>query len=280
MTAEMTPKERFLATARLEKPDQVPACPWLTSAFYSNYYGVDPAAYYEDRDLQLRAMLEFYGDRYPDMQYFPGFRGSSGSTIEASALGCEIVTHPGQTPHANPVVHDLRRDVPKLKVPDPEKDGRMPMVLEHFAWLADRLPEHGFEVTAGFLHAPFDVALLVRGATDLMMELLLDPEGVHAMMDVITETCIQYINKQYEAVGGTMVQIMFSDDSGARLSPSTGGISPGSTSSGWWRGCPRTWSSWPTTATRWRTSSICTRTPGSTACTLHRTSTWPRPSGG
>jgi MtaA/CmuA family methyltransferase len=219
MTAEMTPRERFLAVARREEPDRVPACPWLTSAFYSSYYGVDPGAYYEDRELQLRAMLEFYGERFPDMQYFPGFRGSSGSTIEASALGCEIVILPGQTPHANPVVDDLRRDVPKLKVPDPERDGRMPMVLEHFAWLADRLPKYGFEVTAGFLHAPFDVALLVRGATDLMTEILLDPAGVHAMMDVITETCIRYVNKQYEVVGGTMVQIMFSDDSGARLSP-------------------------------------------------------------
>lgn len=219
MANEMTPRERFLTVARRDVPDKVPACPWLTSAFFSKYYGVDASKWYEDREIQLRAMLEFYGERYPDMQYFPGFRGSSGSTVEASALGCEIATLPGQTPHANPVVHDLRRDVPKLKVPDPEKDGRMPMVLENFAWLAQKLPEYGYEVTAGFLHAPFDVALLVRGATELMTEVITDPEGVHAMMEVITETCIRYINKQYEVVGGTMVQIMFSDDSGAQLSP-------------------------------------------------------------
>jgi uroporphyrinogen decarboxylase len=215
----MNPKERFLTTMRLEEPDRVPACPWLTSAFYSNYYGVDPGDWYKDQELQLRAMLEFYGERYPDMQYFPGFRASSGSTIEASALGCEIVTSPGQTPHANPVVHDLSKDVPKLRIPNPEKDGRMPMVLENFAWLAKKLPEYGFEVTAGFLHAPFDVAWLVRGAIDLMRDLMLDPEGIHALMEIVTETCIQYINKQYEAVGGTMVQIMFSDDVGSNLSP-------------------------------------------------------------
>ena len=215
----MNPKERFLTIMRREEPDRVAACPWLTSAFYSNYYQIDPGEWYRDREIQLRAMLEFYGERYPDMQYFPGFRASSGSTIEASALGCEIVTLPGQTPHANPVVHDLGTDVARLRVPDPEKDGRMPMVLEHFAWLADRLPQYGYEVTAGFLHGPFDVALLLRGATDLMVEMMLRPQDVHPMMEIATETCIQYIRKQYEAVGGTMTQIMFSDDSGAQLSP-------------------------------------------------------------
>lgn len=215
----MNPKERFLATMRREEPDQVPACPWLTSAFFSNYYQVDPSEWYADLDIQLRAMLEFYGERFPDMQYFPGFRASSGSTIEASALGCEIVTLPGQTPHANPVVHDLSTDVAKLRVPDPEKDGRMPMVLEHFSWLKEKLGQNGYQVTAGFLHGPFDVALLLRGATDLMVELVLRPDDVHPMMEIATETCIQYILKQYEIVGDSMVQIMFSDDSGAQLSP-------------------------------------------------------------
>jgi uroporphyrinogen decarboxylase len=215
----MDPKERFLTIMRREEPDRVAASPWLTSAFYCNYYQIEPSEWYADREIQLKAMLEFYGERYPDMQYFPGFRASSGSTIEASALGCEIITIPGQTPHANSVVHDLSTDVAKLRVPDPEKDGRMPMVLEHFAWLAEKLPQHDFEVTAGFLHGPFDVALLLRGATDLMIELIMRPEDVHPMMEIATETCIQYILKQYEVVSGSMTQIMFSDDSGAQLSP-------------------------------------------------------------
>jgi uroporphyrinogen decarboxylase len=218
MPNPLTPEERFLAAVRLQEPDRVPACPWLTSALYSDYYGVDHSQWYADRELQLRAMVEFY-TRFPDMQFFPGFRASGGSTVEASALGCEVVTLPGQSPHATPAVHDLRADVPKLQVPDPERDGRMPMVLDHYRWLAENLPRHGYEITAGFLHAPFDVALLVRGATDLLMELITDPQGVHALMEIITETCIMWANVQYEATGGTMRHIMFSDDAGAQLSP-------------------------------------------------------------
>lgn len=218
MPDHMSPEERFKAAASLQEPDRVPACPWLTSAFYSNYYGIDHNQWYSDREIQLKAMVEFY-TRFPDMQYFPGFRASYGSTVEASALGCEIVTIPGQSPHAKPVVHDLKTDVSKLKVPDPERAGRLPGVLDHYRWLAERLPEHGYEITAGFLHAPFDVAVLARGATDLLQDLYLDPDGVHALMDIVTEACIVFLNAQYEASGRTMSQIMFSDDAGGQLSP-------------------------------------------------------------
>ena len=218
MPKSMTPEERFLAVTSLREPDRVPACPWLTSAFYSDYYGIDHARWYADREIQLKAMVEFY-TRFPDMQYFPGFRASYGSTVEASALGCEIVTLPGQSPHANPVVHDLKTDVAKLRVPDPERDGRMPTVLDHYRWLAERLPEYGYEITAGFLHAPFDVATLARGTTELLQDLYLDPQGVHALMEVATEACIAFLHAQYEASGRTMRQIMFSDDAGGQLSP-------------------------------------------------------------
>jgi len=41
MKKEMTPKERFLAAMTNKEPDRVPVCPWLTSAFFSDYYGID-----------------------------------------------------------------------------------------------------------------------------------------------------------------------------------------------------------------------------------------------
>ncbi len=218
MSKEMTPKERFLAAATNQTPDRVPVCPWLTSAFFSDYYGIDHLTWYGDREIQLKAMLEFY-TRYPDMQYFPGFRASAGSTAEASGMGCEIETPPGQSPHAKPVIQDITADLGKLKVTDPFNDGRLPGILDAYAWLSEELPKHGFEVTAGFLHAPFDVASLVHNLTDLMMDLIIHPDEVHQMMEIVTESCIAYMKAQWKVTGGTMAQIMVADDVGGQLSP-------------------------------------------------------------
>jgi uroporphyrinogen decarboxylase len=218
ITGEMTPKERFLAAVTNQQPDRVPVCPWLTSAFFSDYYGIDHLTWYGDRNIQLKAMLEFY-TRYPDMQYFPGFRASAGSTAEASGMGCEIETPPGQSPHAKPIIQDITTDLIKLKVTDPYKDGRLPGILDAYDWLSGELPKHGFVVTAGFLHAPFDVASLVHNLTDLMMDLILHPDEVHQMMEIVTESCIAYMNAQWEVTGGTMSQIMIADDVGGQLSP-------------------------------------------------------------
>lgn len=217
-SGEMTPRERFRTAVQNQVPDRIPVCPWLTSAFFSDYYGVDHLTWYGDQELQLKAMLEFY-TRYPDMQYFPGFRASAGSSAEASGMGCVIETPPGQSPHALPVIEDITRDVKKLKVADPYQDGRLPGILEKFAWLAERLPEEGFQVTAGFLHAPFDVASLVHNLEDLMLDLLDHPQEVHEMMGIITQSCIAYLRAQWDVVGGTLEHVMIADDVGGMLSP-------------------------------------------------------------
>lgn len=214
----MTPRERFIAAVRNQIPDRVPVCPWLTSAFFSDYYGIDHLAWYRDQEIQLKAMLEFY-TRYPDMQYFPGFRASAGSSAEASGLGCEIETPEGQSPHALPVIEDITRDVKKFKVSDPYHDGRLPGILEKYAWLSEQLPKNGFEVTAGFLHAPFDVASLVHNLEDLMMDLIDHPAEIHQMLEIIAESCIAYMQAQWDVVGGTLVQVMIADDVGGMLSP-------------------------------------------------------------
>jgi uroporphyrinogen decarboxylase len=218
MTAEMTPRERFLAALNRQEPDRVPVCPWLTSDFFQGHYGLNSVEWYGSLDPQVEAMLEFF-ERFPDMQYFPGFRASYGSTVEASSLGCEVVWPEDATPYAIPVLQDLAVDLPKLKPGNPEKDGRMPQVLEMYAELTGRLKPHGYEVTSGFLHGPVDVAAEIRGITDFFMDMYRDPDAVHKIMEIATETCVQFARKQYEAGGSSMLHILISDDTGSQLSP-------------------------------------------------------------
>jgi len=212
----MTARERFLAALHLKEPDRVPACPWLTSDWFIGYYDLDSETWYQSLDAQLRAQVEVYS-QFPDMQFFPGFRASYGSTVEASAMGCEIVTPPDAVPQARPVIEKIPGDLNKLKIGNPETDGRMPRALDLYARLADKLAEHGFEITAGFLHGPMDVASEVRGMTELLMDFYRTPDAVHKIMDAATETCIVWARVQFQASGGTMLHILVSDDVSSQI---------------------------------------------------------------
>lgn len=212
----MTPRERFLAALNLQEPDRVPACPWLTSDWFIGYYDLDSVTWYSSLDAQLTAQVEIYS-RFPDMQFFPGFRASYGSTVEASAMGCEIVYPPNATPQARPVIQELPRDLDKIRVGNPEIDGRMPEALALYRELAQKLSAYEFEITSGFLHGPMDVAAEVRGMTELLMDFYRMPDAVHKIMDAATETCIAWALAQYEASGGTMLHILVSDDVSSQI---------------------------------------------------------------
>jgi uroporphyrinogen decarboxylase len=217
MSQDSSSRERFLDAINRRVPDRVPVCPWITSDWFQGHYDLDAATWYGSMEAQLEAMLSLY-ERFPDFQYFPGYRASYGSTVEASALGCEIKWPKDATPYAEPILKDLATDLPKLRPGDPNKDGRMPQVMELYSELSHRLKVEGHEVTSGFLHGPVDVSAEIRGISDFFMDFYRDPDAVHKILDIVTETCIAFANAQYEAGGGTMLHIMVSDDSGSQLS--------------------------------------------------------------
>jgi len=214
--AEMSPRERFLAALNLQQPDRVPSCPWLTSDWFMGHYDLDSVTWYKSLDAQLKAQVEIY-TRFPDMQFFPGFRASYGSTVEASAMGCEIIYPPGTTPQAKPAIQELPRDLDKIRVGNPQTDGRMPEALTLYHELAEKLAAYGFEITSGFLHGPMDVAAEVRGMTDLLLDFYRTPDAVHQLIDAATETCIAWTLAQFEASGGTMLHILVSDDVSSQI---------------------------------------------------------------
>jgi uroporphyrinogen decarboxylase len=213
----MTPLERFIAVVNHKEPDRVPAAPWLGSDFFAGYYKIGVGDWYQNKEFQLKAMLEFF-PRFPDTIYYPGLRPSYGPTAQLSAFGCEVVWPHGSAPWVKPVIKKVPLDIRKLQVPDPEKDGLLPRVLEYYRYFAENLPKYGYEVTSGYCIGPFDVACLARGLTQLMGDLYINPEEVHELLTITTESCIQWIEAQYEAAGNTMKHIFITDDQGGLLS--------------------------------------------------------------
>lgn len=90
-------------------------------------------------------------------------------------------------------------EVDDLRPADPYKDGRLPLYLEATE-LAVR--EVGHEVFVFTLPSgPFTVASQLRGVDSFMRELYKDPERIHKLLDVCTESIINFIDAIVKAGG-------------------------------------------------------------------------------
>jgi MtaA/CmuA family methyltransferase len=120
----------------------------------------------------------------------------------AEACGAKVIFReddPAIVDEAELVVKDLR-DVERLRLPDPWKDGRLPIWLEATRLLKDRIGDHVF-IMGRADQGPFSLACLLRGPQQFMMDLLDEEseQGVHALIDYCRRACAVFALAQKEA---------------------------------------------------------------------------------
>ncbi len=111
--------------------------------------------------------------------------------VEAEALGCTLDWERNKV---QPVI--LQRPALKFDdglgtVPDPKKEGRMPLVLEAARILAAK-GEGKLPVIVGAL-GPLNIAVQLKGAESFLMDLLLQPEESHRLLDFCWEVAASYM---------------------------------------------------------------------------------------
>jgi uroporphyrinogen decarboxylase len=125
--------------------------------------------------------------------------------VEAEAMGAEIVFREKNYPYIRDPLLDLSKEVSALELPDPQKDGRMPEMLEALKIMGRDLD--GRTLVTSALLGPFTLACQLLG-TERAIYLLADDLG--KFMDHIhfcTELAISYGKAQVEA--GSQVPIIF-----------------------------------------------------------------------
>jgi uroporphyrinogen decarboxylase len=105
--------------------------------------------------------------------------------LEAEAIGSELEFPADRISHPKRVLLEDKAHLARLKVPDPQKDGRMPYFIE----VCQRVSDQVRETTAvGLGHSgPWNIAMHLRGAESLLMDTIEDPKFVHALMKFTTE---------------------------------------------------------------------------------------------
>ena len=103
--------------------------------------------------------------------------------IEAEALGQKLIWVPGMFPEidsSEPLIRE-HSDLDRLRPPDPLRDGRMPFITGVYK----RLVDLGLTPSPRFC-APFTLAANIRGLSNLITDILTNPEFVHRLFHFVT----------------------------------------------------------------------------------------------
>ncbi|MBI2461529.1 MAG: uroporphyrinogen decarboxylase family protein [Candidatus Rokubacteria bacterium] len=189
--ASMSPMDRIMAVCHHEIPDRVPFL--LTSReFGLRYAGVKHSKAYEDPEIyigaQLKLLKDFQLDGVWDIWCTPAVDEALGATMEIPDDDPPWITRP--------CVHGPA-DLEKLKPVNPWRDGRMPYLLDVIARLKKAV---GPDVPViAWASPPFRTACMIRGNTELYMDIYDNPQFVKNLLEFTTETCTAYGKALVEA---------------------------------------------------------------------------------
>ena len=170
---EMTSLERVQAVLNGRVPDRVPVIP-QSFLFSARTNGYDIGQINRNPRLMAeshRVCQEKYG--------YDGCVIDVDDATLAEACGAKVIFRPDAVAvvdERHPAVEDLR-DVPGLRLPDPEKDGRLCEWMETAQRLMEMIGDHVF-IMGRADQGPFDLLALLRGPQDFMCDLLTEDEDV------------------------------------------------------------------------------------------------------
>jgi len=193
---EMTPKERLLAVLSGKKVDRVVVAQPLqtgTVEFMESSGAFWPEAH---SNPELMARLSFEAHKVAG---FESVRVPFDVNVESEVLGCVLDYDKGVgkgidiQPSVRTASVDQKEDLAKIQIPDPYKDGRMPVVIEAVKLLKKAIKEEGSNIPIfAAVVAPFMVAGQIRGVDKLMRDLIKDPAFSHALLEKCYQTCLSY----------------------------------------------------------------------------------------
>ncbi len=190
--------ERLIASL-YGTPDRIPVIvqPYL---YAMSMHGLTSDRFFREPETFVHAsynMASFFGaDSWsPVFDFY---------NIEAEALGQSFIWREQDEPSVdkNDFLIKDKKDLLTLKSPQPGKSGRMPYVVESYQRFNDIM---GFPPMC-YTCSPFTLAVMIRGLTTFIMDMLEDPEFAHDLLTFLTdEVCIPWVGKLIDETGTAVV---------------------------------------------------------------------------
>ncbi len=211
--------------------------PYVVNSALYWIFGLDPDTlpenYCDDPAVMTTFQERTYCDQIKEIDddFVPYLMPWLGTIVGASAFGCKIEFPYKQDPAANPRYYPVQKpeDIKQLHIPDPDKDGLMPKVLEFLRYMKQNsfLP-----VGITDFQGPLTTANQLMGYDKLIYLMHDSPNLAHELMDKVTEGLIRWVKRQKEVIGepwnecisdqqvytGKHAGVWFSDDDAVLIS--------------------------------------------------------------
>jgi uroporphyrinogen decarboxylase len=182
----MTPRRRILNLLEGKPVDRTPFCP----AVYEHkaaLINVTPSEMARDAGLFEKAIIREVEVYEPDMLV----AGCDVYNVEAEAAGCTVFyPDTNDVPAVRERIVRVGDDLSRLRVPDPQKDGRMPLHLEVGRRIHERFGRE--RIVRGALSGPFSIACELVGSEALLMAMLDRPDWVGRLLNFTSEITKAY----------------------------------------------------------------------------------------
>jgi uroporphyrinogen decarboxylase len=183
---EMTPRERMEAFSQGKEIDRIPCSPFLGEACAPLFGYTIREHNYSTKAIIDVAVGSFEKFRPDSIGIGPGLQGIP------EAMGSEFKFPENGTPFFSSHILKDYKDIGKLAPIDPYKDGRISYFLEALKVTNDKI---GSEVFVGSsMGGPFTTAAFLRGTENFLKDLARNPEMIHKLLEISTESVIRYID--------------------------------------------------------------------------------------
>jgi uroporphyrinogen decarboxylase len=199
---------------RLDKPlcGFIADSPWLP-AWTQKASILD---YFTSDEVWLKTNLEAV-KTFPEAIFLPGFWSEYGMCTEPSAFGSKLIWHENELPFAAPIALSSEKAL-ILEKPDVTSAGLLPFTLRRLVRMRPAIETEGHAIRFAVARGPLNIASFLMGTTEFLMAMQFDPEGTHAMLNVITEFLEDWLKLQAHSIP-TIKGTMLLDDIVGFLGP-------------------------------------------------------------
>lgn len=189
------------ACARCESMDEIPVGLIVDSPWIPGYCGISTIDFYTDMNVYLDAYAKIKAD-FPDVIFLPDYWVEFGMGAEPSGFGCKPNFYDYQPVNISHLITDAD-DIEKLlelPIPDPKRDGLLPLAINYYKNIKGRLHEKGEKIRMVASRGPLNVATHMMSVPEFLVAIKIYPDEVHKLLRKTTDFIKVWLAAQKDAL--------------------------------------------------------------------------------